>query len=118
MVSADDKYLNELSGISEDSFIMPSDPKEFFPWGFGLKLGSKRNVIAARLAELGIETWPGFSSASQLPYISEALIADDGAITHSDKLSEEALLLPHYPDLTNKTITEICTIILAEILLI
>ena len=95
---------------------MPSDPRGFFPWGFGLRLGSKRNVIAARLAELGIETRPGFSSASQLPYINEALIADDSALTHSDKLSEEVLLLPHYPDLTDKTITEICAIILAEIL--
>ena len=110
------KYLNELSGISEDSFIMPSDPKGFFPWGFGLRLGSKRNVIAARLAELGIETRPGFSSASQLPYIREALIADDSVLIHSDKLSEEVLLLPHYPDLTDKTITEICATILADIL--
>jgi perosamine synthetase len=109
-------YLNELSGIAEDSFIRPSDPTGFFPWGFGLRLGSKRNLVARQLAELGIETRPGFSSASQLPYIGEALVADNGVLGHSNKLSQEVLLLPHYPDLTDENITEICEIILAEIL--
>ena len=110
------QYLTELSDVPDEAFIRPLDPAGFFPWGFGLRLGTKRNVIARRLAEIGIETRPGFTSASQLPYVSEVLIAESGALPHSDKLSEEVLLLPHYPDLAQDSIAEICAIIRDEIL--
>ena len=109
-------YLAGLSAIPEDSFIKPLDLAGFFPWGFGLRLGSRRNQVAARLAEIGVETRPGFTSASQLPYINENLISQGGTLTHSKKLGEEVLLLPHYPDLTEEATEEICATIVAEIL--
>lgn len=110
-----EKYLFGLLGVSVDSFIKPLDPEGFFPWGFGLRLGTKRNLIATRLTKLGIETRPGFTSASQLPYINEARILGNGKLSHSDELSEDVLLLPHYPELKDESIAEICETILTEI---
>ena len=106
-----ESYFLKLSFLGEGSFIQPSDLPGFFPWGFGVKLGKKRGDVSKALAEAGVETRPGFTSASQLPYFTDKAVIGDRDLPNSNALSEEVLLLPHYPQLTNESIDLICDVI-------
>lgn len=108
-------YLRDLSFLSPDRFITPIDPEGFFPWGFGIKLGQHKKKIALALANAGIETRPGFTSASELPYFKRQLVGNGNDLINSDVLSAEVLLLPHYPQLSKESIRQICEIIASEI---
>ena len=108
-------YMRELSILQSERFIMPIDPKGFFPWGFGVKLGQDKSRIASALAASGIETRPGFTSATELPYFDPESVHGETKLQNSDLLSAEVLLLPHYPQLTEESVRQICGIILKEI---
>jgi perosamine synthetase len=107
-------YLRNLSFLEASSFLKPLDLSGFFPWGFGIKLGRDREKVVVALANAGIETRPGFTSASQLPYFEEEWVRGDLGLVNSDSLSSEVLLLPHYPRLSEESIQEICQIIATE----
>lgn len=108
-------YLRGLSTMDTNNFIKPTDPEGFFPWGFGLKLGNEKKRISSALTAAGIETRPGFTSASELPYFNPDQVKGGKTLINSNLLSTEVLLLPHYPQLREESIMEICAIILREI---
>ena len=83
--------------------------------GFGIKLGQHKKKIAVALAKAGIETRPGFTSASELPYFDSGWVRNGKNLINSDILSSEVLLLPHYPQLSHESIKQICEIIAREI---
>ena len=110
------RYLACLDELSPESFIQPTDPQGFFPWGFGLRIGKEfsKNSIEIRdfLGTHGIDTRPGFSSASQLPYFKPSMVAEGGTLANSDQLRREVILLPHYPSMTNNEVEQVCELIL------
>jgi perosamine synthetase len=115
------QYMQNLNSLPVECFITPTDKTGFFPWGFGLRIKEgvfNKNAIELRqiLAANGIDSRPGFSSASQLPYFRESMIAKNNTLKNSDTLSREVLLLPHYESLTSIEIVEICELIKANLI--
>ena len=102
--------------LPEASFIQPSDPHGFFPWGFGLRILPEFKIGASevreRLLAKGIATRSGFSSAEDLPY--KPKIEND--LKNSNALSQQVVLLPHYPDLSLSQIEFIVAEVLSLIL--
>ena len=106
------QYLKELTELPSDSFISPTDPEGFFPWGFGLRVGENRRRIQNILSECGIDSRPGFTSSSEIPHFKDTEMYPRGPIATSEKLGSEVILLPHYPSLTSENVTEISQIVL------
>ena len=104
-------YLSELSSLPDDSFIKPTDPEGFFPWGFGLRVGPHRERIQGLLLENGIDSRPGFTATSEIPHFKKAEMYPKGNITNSETLAKEVILLPHYPALKPESVKEIAQIV-------
>jgi perosamine synthetase len=110
------RYRDNLSGLAQGSLIKPLDEEGFFPWGFGLRLGDERARLRNGLEKIGVETRPGFSSATQLPYYNGSQVDRSRLLRNSDLLSDEVLLLPHYPTLSNEIIDEISDVVSSSLL--
>lgn len=109
------RYKSHLSSLVEGSLIKASDEDGFFPWGFGVRVGEARTQLRRELEKIGVETRPGFSSATQLPYYNGIQVDKNILLQNSDLLSAEVLLLPHYPTLSDEIIDEICGVVLTLI---
>ena len=106
-----------LDSLPAECFIKPTDSAGFFPWGFGLRIkeGEFRRSsaeIRKHLLTRGIDSRPGFSSATKLPYFDPSMVVDNSTLRNSDQLSNEVILLPHYETLKATEIAEICELIL------
>ena len=112
-----ERYVENLRQLDPACFIVPTDAEGFFPWGVGIRIIDKyratRDEIVEALQSIGVETRPGFSSASSLPYSNEF---PSNHFPVADLLAEQVLLLPHYPELTFESVDQICQIILAKLL--
>jgi len=108
-------YKKLLGHSKEIRFLNENDPNGFFPWGVAIRLpGAKIEDIGnlrLKLAKNGVDTRPGFTSAEKLPYYHESKSYLDRGLTNSNQLSNETLILPHYPELTEENIAYICDII-------
>lgn len=112
-------YIENLYELPESSFIRQTDPVGFFPWGFGFRipLDSKctQNQLRSALRNRGVDTRPGFTSASELPYFKELRNSSASNLLNSDLLSSSVVLLPHYPNLSDESIHLITQTILSEL---
>ena len=111
------EYIQNLDSLPAECFIKPTDSAGFFPWGFGLRIkeGEFRRSsaeIRKHLLTRGIDSRPGFSSATKLPYFEPSMVVDNSTLRNSDQLSNEVILLPHYETLKATEIAEICELIL------
>jgi dTDP-4-amino-4,6-dideoxygalactose transaminase len=108
-----ERYMKNLEDLDPACFLVPTDKTGFFPWGFGIRVkkdfGVNREDVVQALKAIGVETRPGFSSASSLPYIKEF---STKSFPVADALAKEVLLLPHYPDLALESVDRICDAIL------
>jgi perosamine synthetase len=106
-------YLNELKVFPSDNFIQPTDQKGFFPWGFGFRIppSSKLSVDEVRkeMKLRGIDTRPGFTSATELPYFDKKMIPKGMDLDNSRTLSGEVILLPHYPTMRPEDVARVCS---------
>ena len=106
-------YLNELKVFSSDNFIQPTDRGGFFPWGFGFRVPSscKLSITEVRksMKLMGVDTRPGFTSATELPYFDKKMIPKGMNLDISRILSEKVILLPHYPTMTPEDVARVCS---------
>jgi dTDP-4-amino-4,6-dideoxygalactose transaminase len=93
------KYIQRLS--NQDGITLHKDIDSVVRnnclWSFPIRIDKKvfkggRDFVLAELLNSGIETRPGFVSASHLPY----LFTD--ALPNSEILEDEILVLPSYID--------------------
>lgn len=114
------RYLSNLTSLDPLTFISPSDPDGFFPWGVGLRILDQykmnREQIQDALKKIGVETRIGFSSASSLPYYKRSVRNDVAEFPVADSLEREVILLPHYPSLSDVVIDEICSLLLSNLI--
>jgi perosamine synthetase len=99
------EYFEAEINSEKTTFLIPTDAQGFFPWGIGIKLPNQRDLVASSLREIGVDTRPGFSSASSLPYFGGREKIEQ--LPNSDLLAKEVLLLPHYPSLSDESTYEI-----------
>jgi perosamine synthetase len=98
-------YFESELNSEKTTFLTPTDKQGFFPWGVGIKLPNQRELVASGLREIGVDTRPGFSSASSLPYFEGREKRE--SLLNSELLAKEVLLLPHYPSLSDESTYEI-----------
>lgn len=104
-------YMENLQGVKKLEFLKPTDPDGFFPWGVCVRFrGVDRTFIPGLrsfLSTRGIDTRPGFTSATLLPYFDE-MKSTTQELACSDKLSMETVLLPHYYSLSKDDVERVC----------
>ena len=106
MHAAYHNQLKDQDGIALQSFEPTVDP---VVWAIGVLLDPDafpqgRDAVMAELMELGIESRPGFYSPTSMPHLYKG--------THSiplcDRISQDVISLPSFPQLTIDEITRIC----------
>ncbi len=100
------EFLKNIDGISFQVF-----PKEVNPvvWAVALNLHESafpqgRDTVIEQLQQIGVETRPGFYSASMMSHIY-----GDFKLPICEKLSQQIISLPSSPILTNGDIEHICS---------
>lgn len=108
-----DLYKSKLGSIPHLEFLTETDPAGFFPWGVCIRFrGADRSFVGGLrqfLESRGIDTRPGFTSATQLPYYSEI---EAGPLVASDYLAMETVLLPQFYRMTEDQVEEVCAAII------
>lgn len=106
------KNLEEVSGLE---FLHETDPLGFFPWGVCVRFSDADESFIPRLRQSlslhGIDSRPGFTSASQLPYFKE-FATSKSELAVSNRLSKETLLLPQFYGMTNEQVNEVTSSII------
>lgn len=101
------KYRDRLSSIAELALQAVPEGLDAVPWTFGVLIrgrdASFRDCVIEELADLNIETRPGFYTPNQL----------DGYGRHdipvSDEVAESIIVLPFYPSLATEDVEHICS---------
>ncbi len=102
--------LADQPGITLQVFLPDVDA---LVWAIGVKLDDRdfpqgRDAVMAQLTEEGIESRPGFYSASAMPH----LYGKDHEIPVCDALSTHVISLPSFPELRDEEIAQICEALL------
>lgn len=100
------RLLENMGGVILQKFSKEVDP---VVWAIGVKLDASafpqgRDMVIAQFKRLGIETRPGFYSASTMPHIY-----GEAQLPICDNLSEQIISLPSSPILTDEEIEYVCT---------
>jgi perosamine synthetase len=102
-----ENYSQEFKATNRIQMLKPTDPSGFFPWGVGIRIiGStfeSNKKLRSDLRTKGVDTRPGFSAAFDLPYLNQNEELRKN-LKNSGTLSNEIILLPHYPKLIEKDI--------------
>jgi perosamine synthetase len=103
-------YKKNLEEVPSLQFLRETDPLGFFPWGVCVRFSDVDETFVPRLRQSlslqGIDTRPGFTSASQLPYFKEFSTSKSG-LAVSNHLSKETILLPQFYRMTNDQVNEV-----------
>lgn len=103
-------YLARLGDYGYAS--MSSCLHGFAPWLFTLQMmGAPRDAMAARLAEVGIETRPAFVPLHRLPMYARP----DEEFRMASLVGDTGLSLPTYADLPLEAVAEICDVIVQNV---
>jgi hypothetical protein len=120
---------NDVREIKEtNQFVLPEDIRHNYPRLNTINVFSEVKKIQfeeimlvnqlkdimnlrQKLAHNGVDTRPGFTSAVDLPYFHQTKNFSIGKLENSNLLSQETLILPHYPEMTEENITYVCEII-------
>jgi perosamine synthetase len=99
------KHLELLPGVMMQRIAPEVDP---VPWVVAVRLDPAafpdgRDAVMQRLTAVGIETRPGFYSASRMTHLYSA-----AALHHSDAASDWIVALPSFPSLTEEQIEYVC----------
>lgn len=110
-----EKYKSILSDCSEISFQQIVPNTEHSEWMFGIRFNdfnlTDKKDLELYLYKIGIDTRPMFYEMKKHKYISHIINEDQNSV----KLSEQCILLPSYPQLTNSQVEFICKKIISFI---
>jgi perosamine synthetase len=109
------QYKKNLEVVPGLQFLSETDPLGFFPWGVCVRFRDVDETFVPKLRQSlslhGIDSRPGFTSASQLPYFSD-FSSSHSELAESDRLSRETILLPQFYGMTNEEVNEVTSSII------
>jgi perosamine synthetase len=96
------QYLKNVPGVHFPKKIPGSEQA---PWLFTVLIDANRDLVASKLAALGIETRPTFFPITELPAFS---LSTELTFPNTKHISENGLSLPTYAEMNHKEIRMVC----------
>jgi perosamine synthetase len=107
------KYRSLLGDDSRLSLQAAPPKMKAVPWTFGVRLlgvdAERRDAVMHKLASAGIETRPGFYTPNEMPGYGIH------RIPRSEQVSQEMIVLPFYPSMTNSDLERVCSELLKNV---
>ena len=105
----DASYRRHLAGAEGIVFQVYRDDVDPVVWAIGIKLDPRffpqgRDAVMAQMTAAGVETRPGFYSASAMKH----LYGNVEAIPICDEISRSVISLPSYAQITEDEIAQVC----------
>lgn len=104
------RYVDLLSDDDRIEFQEINSGCEPVMWAFGIKIKdvdeSARDALRQKMADVGIETRPGFYPYSKMPLYNQ--YCGKERLQNSEHLHARIILLPFYPGLTDVQVDYVC----------